>query len=192
MNKNLEENGFLIIKNFLPLDFCKFTSLYFKIRQDTLEYDIDNQCPESKSFYADPLTETLLLSSCKKLSEVTEIELIPQYSYTRVYGYREVLKIHSDRPECQFSATLCLGRPKDYPIWPIYFSKENNINTGKELLLEEGDLCFYRGTEMYHWRNMLDAPWYLQSFLHFVDRNGPYGSKLFDNRRALGVKEREF
>lgn len=189
MNAQLKENGYLVIKNFLSKDFCKFIQVYFKIRQDTLDYTIDSQCPKSKSFYADPVIETILLTSCKKLSEITEIDLIPQYSYARVYGQGDELKIHRDRPECEFSATLCLGTPSQQPKSAIYMSKYNDESTGAELVLEEGDLCFYRGTEMYHWRKPIDQTWLLQAFIHYTNKNGPYGNVIFDGRRTLAIKK---
>jgi hypothetical protein len=189
MNAELEKNGYIVIKNFLPKELCKFIQVYFKIRQDTLEYTIDDQCPKSKSFYADPLIETLLITSCKKLSEITEIDLVPQYSYARVYGKGDELKIHRDRPECEFSATICLGRPSQETNSAIYMSKQDNINTGTELFLEEGDLCFYRGTEIYHWRKPFDQSWFLQAFIHYTDKNSPYGDRIFDGRRTLGIKK---
>jgi hypothetical protein len=189
MNEILNRDGYLIIKNFIPKELCQFANVYFKIKQDSLQYEIDSQCPESKSFYADTFIETLLLTSCKKLTEVTGINLIPQYSYARVYGKGEVLKIHRDRPECQYSATLCLSRPKELPIWPIFFSKEKNVSGENALLLEEGDLCFYKGTELYHWRNECMVPWHLQAFLHYVDKNDVYGNIIYDGRRSLGIKK---
>lgn len=189
MNAEFQEKGYLVVKNFVPKDLCKFSQIYYKIRQDTLDYTIDDQCPLSKSFYADAFCETLLLTSCKKLSETIDVELIPTYSYTRVYGKKEDLVIHRDRPECQFSATLCLGRPSNEPISAIYMSKHEDKSHAAEVLLEEGDLCIYRGTEIYHWRNPFEQSWYLQTFLHYVDKNGPFGNRMFDGRRTLGVKK---
>lgn len=185
----LEENGFFIVKGFLDKKLCDFSKIYFKIKQDTLDYDIDVQCPESKSFYGDIFCETILLTSVQKLSELSEIQLIPTYSYTRVYAKGDELKIHKDREECQFSATLCLGRPSDEEISPIYFSHNEDGSDPVELFLEEGDLCFYRGNDMYHWRQPFEQKWYLQTFLHYVDASGQYANRLFDGRRTLGIKK---
>lgn len=183
------EQGYLVVKQFIPKDLCRFAQLYFKIRQDSLEYDIDTQCPESKSFYADPFCETLLISACPQLSRITGLELIPQYSYARVYARGDVLTAHTDRPECQFSATLCLGRPQDQPNSAIYMAKNKDGSDAKELLLEEGDICIYMGTSMTHWRKPFEQTWYLQTFLHYVDKNGPFGNRVYDGRRSLGIKK---
>jgi len=189
MNEDFDKNGYLVIRNFLPKDLCNFAKVYYKIQQDTLNYSIDVQCPGSKSFYADPFCETILLSACKKLSEETGINLLPTYSYTRIYGRGDELKIHRDRPECEISATLCLGRPQGEEISPIYFSRDKESEDKTELLLEEGDLCIYKGTEMYHWRKPFIQSWYLQTFIHYVNAAGPYKDNIFDGRRCLGIKK---
>ena len=57
--------------------------------------------------------------------------------------------------------------------------------------LEPGDGVIYRGCEVEHWREAFDAPtgsWQTQVFLHYVDKNGPYGDFCkFDSRPALGL-----
>jgi hypothetical protein len=189
MNKEFQEKGYIVIRNFIPKDLCKFAQVYYKIRQDTLQYDIDVQCPESKSFYADPFCETLLLTACKKISEATGLELLPTYSYTRVYAKGDELVIHTDRAECQYSATLSLGRPSAEEISPIYMSENADGSDASELLLDEGDICIYMGNRMSHWRKPFEQSWYLQTFLHYVDKNGQYGNRLYDGRRSLGIKK---
>lgn len=187
--ENFEKNGYLVIRNFIPKELCNFAKVYYKIQQDALNYTIDSQCPGSKSFYGDPFCETILLSACKKLSEKININLLPTYSYTRIYSRGDELKIHRDRPECEISATISLGRPQQEEPSPIFFSKKQNEEDTVELILEEGDLCIYKGTEMYHWRKPFTQSWYLQTFIHYVNSEGPYKNNIFDGRRCLGIRK---
>jgi hypothetical protein len=187
MNEELKNKGYFVVRNFLSKELCDFARVYYKIRRDTLDFTMDSQCPKSMSFYADAFCETILLSSCKKLSEIANIQLVPQYSYTRIYQKGDELVIHRDRPECQYSATLCMGRPENEPISSIYMSKTEHKRDGTELQLEVGDLCFYSGCDMYHWREPFEQSWYLQTFIHYVDRNGSFGNRIFDGRRSLGI-----
>jgi len=191
MNKKFDDAGYLVVRQFIPQELCQFAKAYFKIRNDSLDYTIDPQCPLSKSFYGDTFCETLMLTSTKKLSEITELQLLPTYSYTRIYAKGDVLKIHTDRPACQYSATLCLGRPKEEEISAIYMSKNDDGSKASELFLEEGDLCIYKGMDMYHWRKPFTQSWYLQTFLHYVDGNDKYANYIFDGRRSLGIKNKE-
>jgi hypothetical protein len=189
MENEFNKNGYAVIRNFIPKELCDFAKVYFKIQQDTLNYDIDGQCPQSKSFYGDTFCETILLSATKKLSQITGIDLLPTYSYTRIYSEGDELKIHRDREECEITATLCLSRPKDYDISPIYVSKNADGSDYQEYFLEEGDLVVYKGMEIYHWRKPFVQPWYLHTFIHYVDGNGPYRNRFLDGRRCLGIKK---
>ena len=52
-------------------------------------------------------------------------------------------------------------------------------------------MLIYRGEKVEHWREAFNAPmgaWQTQVFLHYVDKNGPYGDFCkFDSRPALGL-----
>lgn len=187
IDQEFSKKGYKVIKGFLPKEFCKFALSYFKIRQDSLQFTIDPQCPRSKSFYADPLCETLLVTSGRKISDALGLELLPTYSYARVYGYKEHLIKHLDRPECQFSATLTLAYPEEEGISAVYMSRKEDESDKSKVLLDIGDLCIYKGDEVYHWREPFTQSWYLQTFLHYVDANGIYKDRLYDGRFALGV-----
>lgn len=189
MKNDFKENGFYVVKNFLEKDFINFIQEYFFVRIKSGQDDKgDFQIVQAKSFYADPLIETILLSSVDSLGELIDVKLLPAYTYTRLYFYGSELKKHIDRPSCEISATLALGIPKGESINPIYFSKNKNGKDAAEILLEPGDLCLYRGCELWHWRPQFSQSWYLQSFLHYVDADGPFGKDhLYDGRPFLAM-----
>lgn len=184
-----EKNKYQLIRNFLEPDFVKFIQEYFFVRVNAQQYVIDSQAPFSYSFYADPLIETILAKSCKPLSELVGLKLLPQYTYTRLYKEKDELVIHRDRPSCEISATLALGLPDGEEINPIYFSENEDGSDAIEIKLNPGDLCLYRGCDLYHWRPPFENSWYLQAFLHYVDGNGPYKDQLYDCRPFLGMQK---
>jgi hypothetical protein len=53
--------------------------------------------------------ETLLMKMLPIMKERTGLDLIPTYSYARVYEKGAILKRHKDRPSCEISTTLNLG-----------------------------------------------------------------------------------
>lgn len=185
---NFKENGYLVIKNFLNQDFVEFIQEYFfiRIQSGTVEYG-SNQAPKSYEFYSDALADTILNSSCSSLSEITGYNLLPTYSFTRLYQAGDELEIHIDRPSCEISATLSLGIPEGEEINPIYFSKYDDGRDAAEIKLEPGDLCLYRGCDLWHWRPPFTQKWYLQSFLHYVDADGPYKNYKYDERKHLNM-----
>jgi hypothetical protein len=188
MNEQFEKDGYLVIRNFLETDFCKFVKTYFKVKKDTLDYTIDPQAPEGASWYGDPLMETILLTSCKFISEKTELDLMPTYSYSRIYGLGDHLHKHRDRPACEISATVCLARPEDEPNSAIYMAHGED-DEGEGILLEPGDMVIYQGCRMHHWREPFESSWFLQSFLHYVDINGENISHQLDGRRCLAIQK---
>ncbi len=180
-----KKNGYLVIPNFIEENFLKFIEQYFYLCIMSGKAELsDHQAPFGYSFYGDPLMETVLQCSTKKISELCGIELSPTYSYTRLYKKGDELECHKDRPECEISATIALGNEGD--LNSIYFSKDKeNIS---EIKLNPGDACLYKGSELYHWRDRFTQEWYLQSFIHFVDKNGEYKESIYDGRPYLGMK----
>jgi hypothetical protein len=70
----------------------------------------DQQVPGVYSIYADHVMETLLVNEdVPVMKERTGLDLIPTYSYARVYEKGAILKRHKDRPSCEISTTLNLG-----------------------------------------------------------------------------------
>ena len=188
MINDFEKNGFFIVRNFLEKDFIDFIQQYFFLRiKAGHSKSGDEQAPGSYPFYSDPVIETILLCSVDSLSKISGKKLLPTYTYTRLYSRGDELKIHRDRPSCEISATLSLGIPNGDPINPIYFSKTEDEKDAIEILLNPGDLCMYKGCDLYHWRPPFTQKWYLQSFLHYVDGEGPYKDNIYDGRHYLGV-----
>ena len=62
--------------------------------------------------------------------------------------------------------------------WPIYMN-------GTPLYQEPGDLVIYRGCEIEHHRKPLKGKNQAQVFLHYNNKNGPYGE---ENNYLMGRK----
>lgn len=131
----------------------------------------------------DIVFDTLLSKMRPLISKIVGKELWPTYAFTRVYGTGQKLKKHKDRPSCEYSVTLTLGFNNDNKIWPIYVEKDNGEKTKVELQLGEG--LIYMGCELLHWRKKLKGDHYAQTFLHYVDSEGPNKEWVFDRRPGL-------
>ena len=104
-------------------------------------------------------------------------ELIPTYSYARLYQNGCILEKHTDRPACEVSVTIQLGRSHNYS-WPVYMGPYR-------FDLNEGDGVIYSGCDIEHWRNVCDGPsdYYSgQVFCHFVRKNGQYSDEFLDSK----------
>ena len=219
MNNEFKQNKYQVIKQAISYDLANFCFNYLLLKRDAANFMYSNniiadtgmwgtwkvaQVPGVYSHYADPVMETLLMKVLPVMKEQTGLDLIPTYSYTRVYTKGSILWRHKDRPSCEISTTLNLGGD----MWPIYIDPtgQNNIlksqytNKGEECIvkkgahpgnrvdLEPGDMLVYSGCELEHWRNEFTGDICAQVFLHYNHRNGPFAEKnKFDNRPLLGI-----
>ena len=158
----------------------------------------DQQVPNTYSHYADMVMETLLMKVLPIMKKETGLELIPTYSYARVYKKGDILRRHKDRPSCEISTTLNLGGDP----WPIFIDgtgadsvideykqiHKPNAPEGTKVLLEVGDMLVYSGCELEHWREPFEGNICGQVFLHYNHVNGPFaGTNMFDGRPKLGL-----
>tara|TARA_B100000131_G_scaffold319695_1_gene366129 strand:- start:1203 stop:1805 length:603 start_codon:yes stop_codon:yes gene_type:complete len=180
------EHGFFYVKEFLPSFFAEYLKNYFSIRA-TNDPTIkgDPQAPNSHSVYGDPAFDTVLSMSTELIERVIGKKLIPQYSYARIYKKGSVLERHCDRPECEYSVTVSLGGTYD-KNWPIWC--KDYLGNDLPHALEPGDCLVYHGTELEHWRDEFEGETQYQLFLHYVDADGQFKDRIFDDRPNLGLQ----
>ena len=202
-----------VIKNAISYELANFVYNYFMLKRDAVNFMYknninyespllgtwaDKQVPNTYSHYADFVMETLLMKVLPKMQQETGLELVPTYSYARIYKKGDILKRHKDRPSCEISTTIHLGGTK----WPIFIDGTGSDNVideyknihkpnapkGTEVLLDVGDMLVYSGCELEHWREALDGDNCAQVFLHYNHLNGRFAkSNMFDKRPMLGV-----
>lgn len=184
--EKFEKNGCVRVDGFIDAQTISIVSQYLenKIKrgewnESPCEYD-----PTSKyAYYADPLIEILLQVSQKAVEEVTGKELIPTYSYARVYQPGEALRPHIDRPSCEISVTVNVATKGDFS--PICMRYKNNVS--EEHILNPGDAVIYKGCEATHWRKPLkEGQLNVQFMLHYVNKDGPYSEYAKDKRPDYG------
>ena len=105
----------------------------------------DEQAPNSHCVYGDPAFDMVMAMSTEDIGNIVGKNLLPQYTYARIYKNGSDLKIHSDRPECQYSVTLCLGGEYEKP-WPIWIKDYAGMkNPGPEDVKELMDRFGHKG-----------------------------------------------
>ena len=187
------KNKYQVIRQAIPKDLANFVMNYFLLQQDAVAYMLknniinkhnplignweDEQVPNAYSKYADWVMETLLQYVRPIMKQKTKLDLIPTYSYARIYNKGNILKKHKDRPSCEISTTLNLGGDH----WSIYLE-------GIKVDLQQGDMLIYSGCELEHWREPFEGNFCVQVFLHYNHANGKFGQEnLFDKRPILGI-----
>lgn len=164
------------IKKLLISDFCYFFT-HVLLRQADLNPKGDDQIPNAKSILDhEYMFETLQEHLWPVVENAVGEELIPTYAYARLYSNGDELTKHKDRPACEVSITIQLGRSHNYS-WPIYMD-------GHRFDLAEGDGVIYPGCDVEHWREPCNGPdnYYSgQVFLHYVRKNGKFASEAGDS-----------
>ena len=203
-----------VIRNALDKKMANFIFNYMMLQRDAVDWMIknnkvnpvnpfmgtrtDQQVPGCYTKYADWVMETLLMYMIPIMKAKTGLELIPTYTYTRLYEKGNILKRHKDRPSCEVSTTLHLGGDE----WPIFLDptgadnvidERKNIHKpgapkGVRVDLKIGDMLIYSGCDLEHWREPFQGNICSQVFLHYNHANGPYAkTNLFDKRPILGI-----
>ena len=211
-----------VIRQALSKELANFIFNYMMLQRDAVDFMMknqkvnpfspligtrkDEQVPGCYSKYGDWVMETLLMYMIPVMKQRTGLDLIPTYTYTRLYEKGNILKRHKDRPSCEVSTTLHLGGDP----WPIFINPDpqrGNVygpdlknhfegvksykptnDKGNQVDLKIGDMLIYSGCELEHWREPFEGTVCSQVFLHYNHANGPYAkTNLFDKRPMLGV-----
>ena len=194
-------NNYKIVKQAISKELADFVYSYFLTKRQVARTFFDDryispfnndwgvwndpQVPETYSHYSDIAMETLLEKLTEPMSKETELNLIPTYSYARIYKKGDVLKRHKDRYSCEVSMTMNLGGDP----WPIYLEPSGETDKeGIKVDLEPGDALIYRGCEVEHWREAFEGENCGQVFLHYNDASGQNAEKnRYDTRPFLGL-----
>ena len=181
-----QKQGFQKIEGYILPYFARYLRNYFTLIAQNDKLGGDEQAPNSHCVYGDPAFDMAMVMSTEDIGKIVGKTLIPQYTYARIYKNGSDLKIHSDRPECQYSVTLSLGGEYEKP-WPIWIKDyAGNVN---EVPLDEGDMVVYHGTELEHWRDKFEGNMQYQLFMHYVDSEGEFKDRIYDGRPNLGLKK---
>ncbi len=186
MNKDFKNKKYCVVSSGLSKETIALVTQYalFDESQKYTPEGNDQQVPGAHSKYADPMMESLLLHLQPIIEKHTGLTLYPTYSYYRVYHPGDELKHHVDRPACEISLTISFefDFKGTLSAWPIYID-------GTPIALKPGEMAIYKGIELDHWREKLEAPegsWHVQAFLHYVDVNGPHADQKWDMRPSIG------
>ena len=184
--------NYKVIKEAISFELANFLYNYFLLKREAVDYMYSNnwvydngmlgtwkdqQIPNTYSIYGDAAFDTLLMKVLPVMKHETGLDLIPTYSYARIYKKGDILHKHKDRPSCEISTTLTLGGDP----WPIFLE-------GKQVDLDVGDMLIYEGCKLEHWREPFEGEHCGQVFLHYNDKKGEFKDiNIFDGRDKLGT-----
>lgn len=166
------------IKNFFNKEELDILKIYCEIKSRTSTENFNLEKNWGQGFYGDYLMESFLLKKKKFMQKQCGIDLLPTYSFWRLYTKFQNLPKHRDRPSCEISVTASIMN--DGTDWPIYVD-DNPI------LLKPGDACIYLGCDSLHWREEFKGDYNAQVFFHYVDKKGSNAEYYLDKRPFWGM-----
>jgi predicted 2-oxoglutarate/Fe(II)-dependent dioxygenase YbiX len=180
---SLDSQGYIHLKDFLDKENCDQLVVELRKLIEEGKTTNDNQCPLSQAIHGAPVFDSLLEQLTPHFEKASGRKLFPTYAYARLYVPDDELKVHTDRPSCEISATLTLGFEGN--VWPIYMGDEGGVNASK-IEMNVGDAVLYKGIDKHHWREPYkEGKWQAQVFLHYVDADGPHAEWKYDKRSKL-------
>ena len=192
----------VFIKDFLPKQVLNIVYSYAVIKYTNKNsFDVDTQTNSLVSEYGDYLMETIMDMSTPVVEQNVQKKLVPTYSFFRIYDKNSDLKVHTDRPSCEYTVALCLGAdPHDKP-YEIFIGEEDETSDYKYYNNEKkyqryridhkfpvvpNSAVIFKGMDKIHWREYCTHDHFMTVFLHYVDQDGEYKDYKYDKRSMLG------
>lgn len=176
--------GAVELGRLLTPDLTDFLSDYTKVQVFNGRLDEDrSQVGGALVAYGDPAFDTLLASLTGRVGVAISTQLVPTYSFVRVYFRGQELVRHSDRPACEHSVSIHLSAASP-DAWPLRYVDRRG--EARECRLGPGEALAYEGCNLTHWRGPCPVDWYIQLFLHYVDAYGSLVQHRFDRRPYIG------
>lgn len=177
-------DGYRVVDALLTPEQCAFLRQSMDLSREAGKMRVANnrayRGPNNQ--YAPIPAQMFLGSLTAKMSALVGRELLPSFSFWRIYQHGDVLNAHKDRNACEVTVTISLTPGAEDACWPIGVADLHGQSHNIELPLGSGLL--YQGTEVNHWRDPLTIAQHYQMFLHYVAADGPFAALLHDEGKA--------
>lgn len=178
MQLEIIKNNYIFVPSFISAEEASVLANEFKQYCQQFKLTGDTQVPNSQAIYNFMPFVRLMINKIPYVAELLGEEVLPTYTYARIYKNGSTLERHRDRPACEISLTLNLKKDAD---WAIYFQRPDGSETSLEL--QPGDAALYLGCQADHWRNKYEGEEHTQVFLHYVRSNGAKAWAFFDKQQ---------
>ena len=171
----LENFTYKTIPNFLTKEEVLLLKQYCITKHINNKQNFDLSLKNADTFfYKDDVMQSLLINKKNLVEKIMGFELNETYAFWRCYTWGAELKEHTDRPSCEISATVFID--SDGTDWPIYMGD-------KAISLNVGDAVIYKGCDIKHGRKEFKGDYHIQTFLHYVDKNGEHAEHKGDFKK---------
>ena len=179
MNQELVNNNYIHVPSFLTASQSSDLAGSFFGALKNGRMFTDDQVPNSPAAYNLLPCVKILVKKIPQISELSGVDVLPTFTYGRIYVNKDSLKPHIDRFCSEISITVNLQKTVNWPFW---IKKPNGESVSIEL--NPGDGLVYLGCQAEHWREEYQGHLHVQAFFHYVNADGEKAYMYFDKNKA--------
>ncbi len=185
--ETLADNKLYVIREGVSKETCEQLKTEYLMIKEVVETQYsgptsDPIMPGAFAMYSPVCFEAMGQVIQPMIEQVVGCELYQTFSYARVYVKGTNLVRHRDRTSGEWVGNVCITR--DDTDWELYIELDGKSH---QILLNQGDICIFRGHRDYHWRPKYTGELQVQAFVSYVDANGKYAKNKYDGRPMLSM-----
>jgi hypothetical protein len=163
-------DGYVNLHGLMPAAHARALGAFYRAIVETGTVRLgDPQCDRRFGLYGDSMARFFQHQLKAVVEWVVGEQVVPSYVYVAYYQPGATLECHTDREQCQFTLAVLADfspEPVGPSPWPLWFSTpRGDIPLAQAI----GDGVVFRGRELPHWRDALEAGQTSTSLLlHYV------------------------
>ena len=182
---NLEKEYFIdeynpvTVEDVINPEIHKIVDEYFKTNIKNGVYPFGDRQSQRYKIIDEIMTRLLHLEFLPLIEKIVGKKMEATYTYISAYVKGADLPAHTDRPDCEFTCSYIIGKPKD-TNWNIYLHKikqpekykgRYDFTPPKEECIavdcNQNGLMIFNGTDHIHYREPLEHEYYNVVLLHY-------------------------
>jgi hypothetical protein len=164
-------SGYVVLpKLFRPTHIAAMREYYRRVLEEGFVYFRDRQVPLRFADHSEPLMVYYHVQLCRLFEAIAGEPIMCSYPYFAAYRTGAVLEKHTDREQCEITASLLIDQlphPEDVSDWPLFVEIPA---TGEQIPMHMGigDGSLYKGRELPHYRLPYEGELTTCHFYHYV------------------------
>jgi len=170
-----QKNKYVQVEGLLDPHLVQFLGSYYKY---ALDKGIEHFGRDGTSLngYGEAAADVALYATREKIEKNTGLELMPAFSFVRLYKKGENLRRHLDRGANEINVTIQISGSTPWPLGVEVDGQDVLINQ------QHGDALIYHGLKLPHWRDEYEGEEHLQLILAYVIKDGENARFSFDGK----------
>ena len=168
-----------IVNNVLHEDLLYLLQKYYKETIENNTWSLGDRQSKRYKSHNEPMSRFIHYEILPLIEKIVGGKLYPTYTYLSAYVKGSDLPAHTDRPDCEYTVSFIIDKPKD-SNWNIYVHKLKQPikHQGRSLITppkeeceavdcDVGGLMLFQGIDHIHYREKSEYDYYNILLLHY-------------------------